>query len=197
MANQVELINLGLSQIKVAPIEALTERSPQAIHVNRIYDIARDATLADVAPKWAKKQEALSESTDEVTGYDYVYTYPAGCLKDLEIYNPAKQNEADTLAYDVGLSASGNSKVILTNYAEAELIYIVRVTNTGVYDMLFVEALALKIALLSAMPLKGDKALLEGMSQAYARAVGNAKAYTRNQGYKVPDASNSFTAARG
>ncbi len=197
MANQIELINLGLSQIKVAAIESLTELSPQAIHVNRIYDIARDVTLADVAPKWATKQEALSESTDEVTGYDFVYNYPAGCLKDIEIYNPAKVNQIDTLAYEVGLSASGNSKTILTNYADVELIYVVKVTNTGVYDMPFVMALAMNIAALSAMPLKGDKPLFEAMSQAYVRAVGNAKAHTRNAGYKPPDASNSFTSARG
>jgi hypothetical protein len=117
MANQIEVINLGLSQIKVAPIESLTEQSPQAIHVNRIYEMARDACLSDIAPKWARRQGALSLLDDEeVTGYDFIYDYPADCLKDLEIYNPNKVNESDTLEYDLGLNAAGTRKVILTNY---------------------------------------------------------------------------------
>jgi hypothetical protein len=79
---------------------------------------------------------------------------------------------------------------------DAELIYVVKVTTTSVYDNLFVEALALKIAAFSALPLKGDMRLGNAVTQAYNGAVGNAKSFTRNRGYKVPDASNSFKDAR-
>ncbi len=94
MSNAVEIINLGLSQIKVAAIESLTEQSAQAIHVNRIFEMARDATLADVSPKWARKQAVLALTTDEVSGWSFVYAYPSDCLKDIEIFNPNKVNES-------------------------------------------------------------------------------------------------------
>jgi hypothetical protein len=158
--------------------------------------MARDATLADVAPKWARKQLALSLLTEEVTGYDFVYAYPSDCLKDLEIYNPAKTKESDTLEYEIGISESANDKVILTNYEDAELIYVVKVTNTAVYDILFAEALAWKIAALSAIPLKGDEKLAQLVGRGYTIAVGTAKAQTRNAGYRKPDTSNSFKDAR-
>lgn len=196
MPSKIEIINYGLSQIRCAAIESISEASVQAIHVNRIYDMARDATLADVSPKWARKQAALAELTQEVTGYSYVYAYPADCLKDIEIYNPAKVNQSDTLEYDIGISDSGNDKVILTQYEAAELIYTIKVTNTGVYDVLFAEALSMKIAAVSAVPLKGDSKLAELAANTYLRAVGNAKASNRNSGYKSPDESNSFTDAR-
>jgi hypothetical protein len=197
VSNKIELINLGLSQIRVDPIESLTEQSAAAIHVNRIYDTVRDFVLADIDPKWARKQEALAVLSDEeVSGYDFVYSYPADCAKDIEIYNPAKVNESDTLEYDLGISSTGNNPVILTNYEDAELIYVMKVTNTGVYDPFFIEALAMKIAAFSALPLTGDERLAIQMAQAYMGASNAAKAFTRNRGYKIPDASNSFTDAR-
>jgi hypothetical protein len=196
MPSKIEIINYGLSQVRVASIESLVETSPQAIHVNRIYDMARDATLSDVAPKWARKQAPLALLTEEVSGYDFVYAYPADCLRDIEIWNPAKVNQIDTLEYDLGISESGADKVILTNYEQAELIYTIKVTNTGVYDILFAEALAMKIAALSAVPLKGDDKLAQMAASTYLRAVSNAKVGTRNSGYKKPDESNSFRDAR-
>ncbi len=196
MPSKIEIINYGLSQIRTAAIESISEASVQAIHVNRIYDMARDATLCDVSPRWARRQAALTELTETVSGYSFVYAYPADCLKDIEIYNPAKTKQSDTLEYEIGISANGNDKVILSQYEAAELIYTIKVTNTGVYDILFAEALAMKIAALSAIPLKGDSGLAALVARTYLQAVGNAKVGTRNSGYKKPDESNSFRDAR-
>ena len=84
MANQVEIANIALSQVKAHAIESFDESSTEAEVVNRIYSIARDACLSDVAPRWARKQSLLSELTEEVSGWDYVYSYPADCLEAID-----------------------------------------------------------------------------------------------------------------
>lgn len=196
MANSVEIANLGLSQVKGGFIESLTEDSREAQICNRIYEICRDAALADVAPQWARKQVALAVLTEEVNGFDYVYAYPNDCLDAIAIYNEASTAAIDRLDFEMGVSADGNTKLILTQYEEAELIYTAKVTNTALYDLLFVEALAWKMASYLAIPLKGDDKLQVSAAQAYTLAVARAKAKTKNEGHKAPELSSSFQRAR-
>lgn len=196
MANQVEIANIALSQVKAHAIESFDESSTEAEVVNRIYSIARDACLSDVAPRWARKQSLLSELTEEVSGWDYVYSYPADCLEAIEIYNSAKVNDEDKIPFEIASASSGNASIILTDEAEAELIYTAKITNTGVYDFLFVEALIWKLSSYLAIPLKGDDRLQASCAKAYSAAVGIAKAKTKNEGWRMPDSSSSFVRAR-
>lgn len=196
MANQLEICNLALSQVKGGFIESLTESSREAEIINRIYDLARDSTLTDVAPRFARKQVALALSTDTVTGWSFVYAYPADCLDAIEIYNEASAKDEDKIPFEIAAGSALNTKVILTEQELAELIYTAKVTNTSVYDNLFTEALAWKLASYLAMPLKGDDKLRAQTGQAYSIAVGIAKSKTKNEGWREADTSNAFTKAR-
>ncbi len=196
MANQVEICNLALRQVKGGRIESITESSTEAETLRDIYEICRDSALTDISPRWARKQAALALLTETVSGFDYVYQYPADCLRADKIYNSASDSEEDRLPFEIGTNAAGTAPVIMTMIEEAELIYVAKITTTAAYDFLFVEALAWKLAMYLAMPLKGDDKLQAQAARAYAGAVGMAKSNTRNEGHVAPEVTSSFVRAR-
>ena len=84
----------------------------------------------------------------------------------------------------------------LTNQEQAELVYTAKVNNTGLYDTLFVDALAFRLAADLALPIKGKLDLQRAYIQQYFAFISNAKAKSANESNEAPDDSSSFTDAR-
>lgn len=209
MASEVYLCNLSLSHVGLDAIESLTEKTKPAQECKRLYDFVRDATLRDHDWGFARKQEVLALLDEVRSGWDYVYAYPVDCIAAREIYNPSGattgvtfDSETDEyvkhgkIPFKVGSNSAMSARVILTNQEAAELIYTAKVTNVNAFDASFIEAFALHLASYLSTPLKRDSKLKQMLLQEYRLKLGQAQAFSSNEGEEETNNSSSFTRAR-
>jgi hypothetical protein len=197
VASEVDICNLAIRRVGGNTIQELNPSgSLESRLCNGLFDFARDGTLRDVDWGFARRQALLAELTDTITGYDFVYKYPSDCITAREIYNSAKSNDDDLIDFIISLSSDGLQKVILTDEPTAELIYTKKVTNPALFDSMFVDALAYRIAADLAIPLRGDATIQQSFARAYGQAIGSAKATTLNERSKRPSEGSSFSDAR-
>lgn len=144
MSSQVDICNIALGMIGVnSSIQSLDEGSAESKACKNQYDAALDQILRTYPWPFAKTRLSLAlVGTDVVSGWTYAYAYPADCIKLLGLVNLATRTPDITQAVQHEISNYGGAKVILTDEAEAEAIYTMRVTNPGLYDSQFVEAFA-------------------------------------------------------
>jgi hypothetical protein len=140
-------------------ISDLDEASVEAEQVDLVFDNIRDAVLRQhpwsFAKKFASPASLTATTAVPVPGnWDYMFQYPTDCLKMLHIVNPLGDDK-EPIRYDVARNAN-NTRVILCNEADPEIVYTMRVTNTGQYDPEFVMALSYAIGAAIAMPLTGE-----------------------------------------
>jgi len=140
MASSVQICNQALAKLGAQRITDLLDDTRNARVLNAIYDIKRDAELA--AHPWTfaiTRAQIPASSTVPSFGWSYKYPLPADCLRLVEIgeawadYDPA------------GFEVEGNA-VLTDGASPLKIRYVQRVTNSGLYAPLFVEALACRLA---------------------------------------------------
>lgn len=181
MSSVIDICNLALSRLgdeaTVASIDP-PEGSAQAEQCARFYSIARDTLLEMHDWRFATKRVllALSAASDTFE-WAYAYVLPSNYIRALKVLPETGSAQDDTEDFDQMVDAD-DAQVILTNCAEASLMYTLRVTDTTKFSPLFVDALGWLLASYVAGPLiKGDagkaesKACLGHFGAVYARAT--------------------------
>lgn len=144
MASKVSIANRALSKLGDARILLLSDESNQARVLNSMFDEVRDAEIRRHRWKFALKRASLPALADAPAwGFAYQYPLPAdflGLVQVGEYYVRTGQKQKASWSVEGGH--------ILTD-AEAPLLvrYSARIDNPGLYDPLFVEVLACKLAL--------------------------------------------------
>jgi hypothetical protein len=182
MASEVDICNLALSHIGGdATISSLSEQSEEAFHCNLLYPDLRDAVLR--AHPWAftTRHIALSDVGSPPGNWLYRYSYPSDCLVAREILQTTVAG--DPIAFEVALGDAYNSLVILTDLEAATLIYTHKVTNPLVFDPLFVQALAWRLAGELSMPLTRDSKRMEAAYQMYNGTLAEAFKLNANESH--------------
>jgi hypothetical protein len=138
-ANDVSICNLALQKLGAARIVSLTASDHNAKSVNACYEALRDREMRTYYWNFAKKRATLAPSA--VTP-DFTYTYAFPVPTDfLRLIKPAR------LGLDWHLEQHEGVLSILTNDGDTlEVRYIAKVTNPALFDPMFVEMLACKIA---------------------------------------------------
>ena len=129
----------GVSQV----IQSIDERSNEAMACKVHYDAALGTILRKHPWPFAQKRLLLALVGENlVTNWTYVYGYPADCAKLGRRVVPGLRITAieQTVPYEV--ANYNDSKVILTDLQNAEMIYTAKVQSTGMYDDQFCEAFA-------------------------------------------------------
>lgn len=196
MANEIDICNIALSRAGAGSIESLTEKTREARACKLHLDLARDSALRDHDWEFARKQASLALLTETVEGWSYVYAYPADCIAAREIFNSAKVGEEDRVPFEVGMSSTGNTRVILTNQASAALIYTSKVTNPVLFDPIFSDALAWRLAAELAVPLRGETSLQQAFMRTALGVINSAKAVGANERHHTPAGNGSLVASR-
>lgn len=209
MSSEVAICNIALSRIGAYPIANFTDASKEARECNTLYTYIRDSVLRDHKWSFATKRTILAELNETCSGYDYVYAYPSDCLVAHEIYNDtgdlsgvAYDYTTDTyyptgkIEFEVASSSTLTNKIILSNKEAAELIYTARITDTNMYDTIFIDAFAYRLAAELAITIKGSGQLTQSLYQLYMNRIGQAKAVSANEGFRKPDNNNTFTNSR-
>lgn len=196
MTTDVEICNLALSRVRASRIGSLTDnQSAEAIQCNIIYPLARDHLLSSHAWGFAKETRALSLTGNTPDEWLYEYDYPNDCL-DIHYVLPPEAGinivtnagvstpriDYEPIPYEVGTGENG-SRVILTDYEEAYISYTKMVTDTRLFDAVFVQALAWLMAIDLAIPLGGDSGekYQARAERKYMELMGNAKAKSANE----------------
>lgn len=180
----VQICNRAIARVKgqnfVSTVFPSPEDSVEARLCYTFYEDARDATLEAADWQFASKTSTLAEIGTAPDRWAYQYAWPAGCLVPREIVSEAIPSEP--IPFEVALSDDELTKYILTDEGEASLRFTAQITDPTRYSAAFRIALAYRLAVDLAIPLKGKRELQKAMQEGFAAAVSNASTIDANMG---------------
>ncbi len=174
-ASVVQICNLALSHLGAAAIVSLTERSAEAMACALHFEPCRDSVLRDYPWNFATKRVVLAERSGEMRrDWGHVYSLPSDCLLARDLLPDAP--------FVIESNDQGTTRLLLTHQPQARLLYTARVEEPTLYDPLFVEALAWKLAVQICMPLTRDKNSLQLCQSLYLNTLSLAQRADGNEG---------------
>lgn len=213
MASKVDVFNFALSRVGIGrKVASPTELSEEAIQCNRWFDHCRDECLRNFPWAFARKATSLALRDETFPGWSYVYQYPSDCVFALSIttedglrnpmvwfdlWQERVTNQPPRIPFERALRADGQTQVILTDLAEAWLLYIARVEVTAVWDVDFVNMLAWRLAAEVALPLKAKADLAQYAANNYEAMRARAAANDFNESYPDAEPDAPSISARG
>jgi hypothetical protein len=199
MTSVVAVCNLALSHLGKDNINDLAEASAEARACNQFYSFTRDLLLQAYPWRFAGKTLAPASVTNDKPGaWGYAYNRPNDCLK-VRWVRP-EYSQVDYLPRDAGTPEclcdphEIEGQTIYCNLSPAFLRYTFRLTDPTRYSPMFIDALALHLAVRLAMPLTRDP---KARADAYqlARAMqGQAEAADANE---VRETSDHYSEQEG
>lgn len=164
----VSICNLALQKLGAARISALDEASKNARECNACYDHLRDAELRTNKWKFAVSRATLAaHATAPDFYYAYAFPLPTGCLRPIF---PTR------LGLDWKIENHEGVAALMTNDGTSiELRYIKQVTDPTLFDPLFVEAYACRIALHLCEAITQSNTKKEAAERAYLYAIREAR----------------------
>lgn len=150
----VSLCNLALSRAggqRIAQITSLGEASNEARQCAILYPELLRTCLRRFPWQFAAKRAHLAFIGQGNRQFLYSYQYPSDCLQARKIVSAGKE----TLEFTTELGPD-NTRNILCNIEDAELLYTAEVTDPRVWDALFYSALAWELASELAVVLGND-----------------------------------------
>jgi hypothetical protein len=166
--SETSICNSALYKLGAARIANLSEDSDNARYCDDNYEMVRDQVLRGSRWKFALTRTTLAPSaTAPEFYYENAFLLPADCLRP--IFPPR-------LDLDWKVENHLGSPAILTNDGDTlEVRYIAKVTDTTIFDPLFVEALACKLAWQLCEKITQSTSKKESLMQEYTFAIREAK----------------------
>jgi len=126
-----------------------TDTQLEVIYCRLLFDQTAKALMKDHYWPFAKARVALSaNTTDPVFQYDYQFYLPTDFLRLVLFYNGSDKPDGRTY-YTYELEGAH----LLTNESAVYLRYIKWVTDVGLWDSLFIEAMVLMLASKMSIPI--------------------------------------------
>lgn len=136
MPSVVDICNNALDKLGHGSIISLTDGSTAAKLCNRNWPLARNKVLRDHPWNFAVKRVATAPSTTPpVWGFSYEHPLPNDCLRLLEVCGMSTDD----------YQLEGRS--ILTNSSVLYIRYIAEITDPNMYDVVFQDVVATRLAL--------------------------------------------------
>ena len=183
MASDVEIANRALSKLGEQRITSLDDNTKPARAMKARFEFLRDAELMAYAWRFAVTRTMLPASTETPAwGYARIFQRPVDDLRPLRINGAYVDYRTLGVQYETtGIFRTDQAYQIIggqiqTNLAAPlEYEYVQKVENTGLWDALFAEAFACRLAVDAAEELtqSGQKAELVMMQ--YRQAISEAR----------------------
>ncbi len=158
----VDVCNQALARLGAEKILGLDDGSKGARFCRLFYEQTRDEVLRSHPWNFAMKREVLSRLVDEpVFGWKRQYQLPPDFLRLVQLNGFAETEAARNSEIE------GNT--LLCDEDEAQVRYVRRMEDAGLFDPLFAEALAMKLASKLAQPLTGSRTLGAEILREYER----------------------------
>lgn len=217
MADEVEICNLALSNIRAGSINSLTESSLQAQICKLKYPYMRDRCLKEANWNFNRTIKALASSSVEIFNWAYSYSYPVDCLQIRRIVPEYEEVTGDAsvvlrlidtqilpitsyrrqVAYEV--FNFNNVKVIGANESGLRIDYTIKITDPNLFSDDFILALSHLFASEIAIPIIGVEKGRELRSDSltlYDKYLSSAAVDNANENYLPPDDSEYVTIRR-
>lgn len=186
MASNVEIANRALTKVGARRLISLDDNTEGGRTVNSMFTIVRDAELREHSWRFSiKRVQQAAQVTTPVFGYAFQYRVPSDSLKLLEVgqFYPGA-DLTDYVGTDTSPYAVENG-FILTDYpAPLPIRYVARIEDPSLFDALFVEAFACRLAMELAEPLTQSGQKRQLAAEEYKLAV--SAAITANAIEKPP-----------
>jgi hypothetical protein len=165
-ATETTICNQALSKLGARRIIDLTEESAEARACRLHYVETRDEVLRH--HRWnfsIRRVELVQSATVPVYGWAFQYELPVDCIRVLEVNG-----------WEIGMRPDAweiEGRKLLLNEEQAKIRYIAQVTDCNLFDAIFVEALALKLAAKIALPINGSTKMSEQFLTEYEKVTGS------------------------
>lgn len=190
----VQICNLALSHIGMNLINLLTEPTKEAQRCNLYYPIVRDFVLEDHPWGFASRKVDLALISKKPVGFDYAYQYPTDCLLAREIYQEIPGLKP--IDFEVISQENLSIKMIITNQPDAVLIYTAKITDTNMFNPVFVNALTWLLASYLNKALTAKKSVGLEAYKIYESIRGRAELADATESSSSEEYSNTFIDAR-
>lgn len=199
MTSEVDVCNRALQKLGAKRIVSLTEDSPNARDCNAVYSTLRRSELRKNVWNFARKRATLApDATAPAFGFSQQFTLPADFLR-------LTQNNKGDVAGTGRRTSFGQptvdyqieGKKLLTNEGTVvRLLYVADISDPNLFDPLFVEALASKIAEELAEKITQSNTKRQLATQAYKDAVAEAKRANAIENQPVIPAEDTWVSER-
>lgn len=199
MQTLLEIANLALAKLGSPAISAFTEPTAEGRTVNRIYQNVVDAVLRSHHWGFANARVVGAE-VDVPTAHAhraYAYAWPIGCAMVRSITVPEDTPQAP-LDFEVVVdnSLGFERKLILCDADEVIVHYSKKLDDVSLYDAIYVDALASRLAAELAIPLTKNAQLRQTFMNEYEYWLGKAKFADVRERPARTEAQDPFLSAR-
>jgi hypothetical protein len=188
MATEVSICSNALRRLGDDPITSLTDDTERARLCNAFYTDARDAVLRSHPWNFAITRASLAQLLDTPAyGFGYQYSLPTNpyCLRVLEMEYPDYIFKVENVAT--------HGRVLLTDEGTAKILYIARITDTNLFDPMFIDVLTAKLSLDLAYPVTNSLQVQQQMQKLYETKLSEARSIDGQEGFIDDLVSNTFT----
>jgi hypothetical protein len=164
-SSDLTICNLALGKIGARRIIAMDEESNEARVCRLHYAETRDEVLRSHRWNFAVKRETLTLiATEPAFGWKAGFAMPMDCLRVFEV------NGWDFSRRESVWEIEG--RFVMINEESADIRYIARIEDANLFDSIFIEAFATKLASKIAMPIQGSVQISSEMLGQYEKLVG-------------------------
>ena len=188
MATEVSICSNALRRLGDDPITSLTDDTERARLCNSFYEDSRDAVLRSHPWNFAITRASLAKlSTAPAYGFANQFALPTNpyCLRVLGM-------EYEDYIFKVENVAT-HGRVLLTDEATANIIYVARITDTNLFDAMFVDVLTQKLAVDLAYPVTNSTTLQTQMQKVFEKKLSEARSIDGQEGFMDDLVSDTFT----
>lgn len=143
MTSDVLIANRALTKIGAARITSLDDTSKSATTISSMYETVRDAELRAHRWHFAKTRAQLAAlATPPLFDFAYAYQLPTDYISLMQVGGLVVYPKTDTR----GLFSIEGGKLLTNMGAPLNIRYVRRITDPNLFDALFVESFACRLA---------------------------------------------------
>lgn len=188
MATEVSICSNALRRLGDSPITSLSDDTERARLCNALYEPARDSLLRSHAFNFSITRASLAKSaTTPAFEFAHQFILPTDpfCLRVLKM-------EFDDFKFKIE-NLAGEGRVLLTDQGTANILYIAKITDTTLFDAIFVDTLTAKLAAELAYPVTNSTSLQTQMERLYKLKLTEARSIDSTEGFIDDIISDTFT----
>lgn len=171
MASIVGIANRAITKLGEARIISLSDATKQAATIQSMFDAVRDAELRSHVWHFAKARKRLpAMSTAPEFGYAYQFQLPADCLRLLKV----GEHRVYPRPTVEGFYSIEGGKILINQPGPLAIQYCRRVEDPNLYDALFCEVLAGRLAVEACEAITQSQTKFDRVAQMYERALRDA-----------------------
>lgn len=195
MVSEVSICNQALHWLGQRPLESLDDSSDKAEWMRNNYPFIRDAVLEERMWTFATARASSLTADKDAWGMQFAHPVPLNWISVYRVYTDVSCSDPADWTKSEGWRREG--AMILTYDSQVYFWGIQRVTDTGLFSSLFVQALAARIAADAAIPFTENATLQATMWNLYQAKLADAAVRDGQQGTNERFITSSLVNVRG